>query len=341
MSGCRWGPAFVLALVSLSARLAAQQPALWHDPSPHSVQFVTVDDDVKLEVLDWGGSGRPIVLLAGSGDSAHVFDDFAPKLTASGHVYGITRRGFGASSHPESGYTDQRLADDVLQVLDSLKIARPVLVGHSMAGSEMTTLGVQHSDRLAGLVYLDAGDDPGNFPGKNPAYMALFDKLSNFAPPPASEADKKSFQAYRERQIRISGFAFPEAEWRSIFNANPDGSVGPARTVGSIRKAIDEGSKKRDYSGIAIPVLAFFPADTLTDGRSQYFHFRPKNAEELAALEDIFAADEKYVNQYEALMRTGVPDAHIVELHGADHYVFLSNEADVLREMRPFISGLH
>jgi hypothetical protein len=29
------------------------------DESPHTVQFVTVDRNVKLEVLDWGGSGRP------------------------------------------------------------------------------------------------------------------------------------------------------------------------------------------------------------------------------------------------------------------------------------------
>jgi len=31
------------------------------DSSPHSVQFITVDDNVKLEVLDWGGSGRPLI----------------------------------------------------------------------------------------------------------------------------------------------------------------------------------------------------------------------------------------------------------------------------------------
>lgn len=86
-------------------------------------------------------------------------------------------RGFGASSRPEVGYSDQRLADDVLPVLDSLKIVKTVLVGHSMAGSEMTTLGVQHSDRLSGLVYPDAGDDPGNFAGKNPTYQALFKQL--------------------------------------------------------------------------------------------------------------------------------------------------------------------
>ncbi len=37
--------------------------------------------------------------------------------------------------------------------LPSMKIVAPVLVGHSMAGGELTTLGNQHSDRLAGLVY--------------------------------------------------------------------------------------------------------------------------------------------------------------------------------------------
>jgi non-heme chloroperoxidase len=72
----------------------------WKDPSSHSVRFATVDPGVRLEILDWGGSGPPLVLLAGLGNSAHVFDGFAPKLTASNHVYGITRRGFGASSAP-------------------------------------------------------------------------------------------------------------------------------------------------------------------------------------------------------------------------------------------------
>jgi non-heme chloroperoxidase len=83
--------------VSLTIFLAnpwfAQKSASWHDPSPHTVQFVTVEDSVKLEVLDWGGSGRPLVLLAGEGGSAQVFDDFAPNLSSNYQVYGFTRRG--------------------------------------------------------------------------------------------------------------------------------------------------------------------------------------------------------------------------------------------------------
>ena len=109
----------------------------WLDDPRHTTQFITVDKDVKLEVLDWGGSGRQLVLLTGLGNSAHIFDQFAPKLTANYHVYGISRRGFGASSSPESGYEADRLGDDVLAVLDALKLSRPVLAGHSIAGEEL------------------------------------------------------------------------------------------------------------------------------------------------------------------------------------------------------------
>jgi len=55
----------------------------WKDPSTHTVQLVTVDKDVRLEVLDWGGSGAPVVLLAGLGNTAHIFDKLAPKFTAN------------------------------------------------------------------------------------------------------------------------------------------------------------------------------------------------------------------------------------------------------------------
>ena len=79
-------------LASLTSCLSAQQSTGWRDPSPHKLQFVTVDENVRLEVLDWGGSGRPIVFLSGLGGTAHVFDEFAPKLATDYHVYGITRR---------------------------------------------------------------------------------------------------------------------------------------------------------------------------------------------------------------------------------------------------------
>lgn len=99
-----------LAFVCLIGQVVyAKVPDQWKDPSKHRIQFVPVDDGVQLEVLDWGGTGRPVVLLAGLGYTAHVFDGFAEKLATSCHVYGITRRGYGASSRPTSGYSAEQL----------------------------------------------------------------------------------------------------------------------------------------------------------------------------------------------------------------------------------------
>lgn len=128
----------------------------WRDPSPHTEQSIRVDSGVDLEVLDWGGSGRPIVLLSGLGNTAHVFDRFAPELAARYRVYGITRRGFGLSSAPAHGYESDRLADDVLAGIDSLGLERPVLIGHSIAGQELSSIASRFPGRVAGLVYLEA-----------------------------------------------------------------------------------------------------------------------------------------------------------------------------------------
>ena len=100
--------------VPILARDLSQPDAAWRDPSPHQVRRISVDSSIRLEVLDWEGSGPPLVLL-GCYLSAHSYDEFAPKLTNQFHVYGITRRGIGASDKPATGYAVQRSANDVLE----------------------------------------------------------------------------------------------------------------------------------------------------------------------------------------------------------------------------------
>jgi pimeloyl-ACP methyl ester carboxylesterase len=122
-------------------------------------QLVAVEPGVNLEVLDWGGTGRPLVFLAGLGDTAHVYDQFAPRFVQHYHVYGITRRGFGASSKPDptdANYSADRLGEDVVAVIDALKLDHPVVAGHSIAGEELSWVASHDAQRVAGLIYLDA-----------------------------------------------------------------------------------------------------------------------------------------------------------------------------------------
>ncbi len=135
----------LIAVLVISLQVPSQT-----DSSPHKVQFVTVEPGVQLEVLDWGGHGRPLIFLAGNGDTAHAFDNFAPKFTRQNHVYGITRRGFGASSKPtpaNGNYSADALGNDVLAVMHALRIERPVLVGHSLAGEELSSIGKSLSEQ--------------------------------------------------------------------------------------------------------------------------------------------------------------------------------------------------
>ena len=187
--------------------LVAQPATTWRDPSPHQTRLVTVDSSVRLEVLDWGGSGRPIVLL-GCYLTAHVYDGIAPKLTNRFRVYGITRRGLGVSDKPPSGYSVQRSADDVLEVMESLRIHKPILVGTSCGGWVVTALGGSHGNRLSGLVYLHGTEDP-TMTSADYGLPPVVEHLpASVKPPPAP--DYSSFDAYRRSQRRDAGVAFPE-----------------------------------------------------------------------------------------------------------------------------------
>src|SRR6202142_3057025 len=97
-------PSIGVLMIASILGLSASRAEDWHDPSPQRIRFVTVQPGVKIETLDWGGTGRPLVLIAGAGGTAHVFDDFALSLTPHFHVYGVTRRGYGDYSRPRSGY---------------------------------------------------------------------------------------------------------------------------------------------------------------------------------------------------------------------------------------------
>jgi pimeloyl-ACP methyl ester carboxylesterase len=195
-------PANVLLLLTLVVPLHSQQPADWKDPSSHVRQFVTVSDNVRLEVLDWGGSGRPLVLLPGGGDTAHAFDEFASKLTADFHVYGITRRGFGESGFAPPASGGDTYGDDVLAVLDALKLQRPVLVGHSIGGQELSSVASRYPTRVAALVYLEAGYPYAFDNGKGPT----LNEIQGLRGPPASATERSRYgQLYGATTVLPAG----------------------------------------------------------------------------------------------------------------------------------------
>ena len=300
----------LLALQMAVYALAAQTAPSWRDPSPHQMRMITVDSAVKLEVLDWGGTGRPIVFV-GCYLSGHVYDNIAPKLTEQFHVYAVTRRGVGNSDRPPTGYDPQRRVADILEVMTALDIREPILVGNSCGGGILHTLGADHSDRVGGLMYLDAAEDPTLTQAdyeQVPVDMANLPKRVPQPTPPV---------------------VFPEAEQR-LLSERP---IEPA-----IRKAIvEENNVRPPYSRIRVPVVAVYRTTTKEQALKEY---PPQNDKERAAFEQGYVRLQTMVKKWQRDLLAGVPNAKVVELPGANLYMFLSNEADVMRELREFGKSL-
>jgi pimeloyl-ACP methyl ester carboxylesterase len=292
--------------------------------------MVSVEKGVSLEVLDWGGTGRPLVLLTGLADTAHVFDEFAQKLMASYHVYGITRRGRGASSAPvpnATNYTADRLGEDVLAVIDVLNLNKPVIAGHSIAGEELSYIGSHHPEKVAGLIYMEAG-----FP------YALYDQANG-------ELELDAIELRNQLHQFIEGYSLePVKDYDSLI-ANlqrvekeikerqqdmgnlPPTSVSPKMTPDLF--AIMEGRER--FTTIHAPALVIF-----ADGDNPISGDDPQSRAQ-AARQALMKRNKE--SQYAAFTRQ-VPSAHVVRIQHATHYVFRSNEADVLREMNNFIATL-
>jgi pimeloyl-ACP methyl ester carboxylesterase len=305
----------------------------WNDPSPHTVQMVTVDKDVKLEVLDWGGSGRPLVLLAGLGNTAHVFDNFAQRLTGGYHVYGITRRGYGASSVPADGYAADRLGDDVLAVLDFLHLNRPVLAGHSIAGEELSSVGSRHPEKVAGLIYLDAGYGYAYY-DRSRGYLSIdlaeLQKTLEQLQPGKGPADTRPV-IQELLQTVLPGFEKDLQEEQKDVQAKPAAMLAVQASVPMphAAQAIIAGGQK--YTNIPVPILAIYavPHD-----------LGPLGGPDPAARAAQEARDEGVTGAQAKAFEAGVPSARVVRLAHANHYVFLTDEAAVLREMNAFLGSL-
>ena len=305
-------------------------------------QFLDVGDGVKIEGVDWGGEGRPVVLLAGSGNTAHVFDDFARKLIdcCHVHVYGITRRGFGLSSKSERGYSTPDLAEDDFRVIQALKLRKPIIIGHSVAGSEMTFLGQKISSEFAALIYLDANADPLDSPSDNAEYKTLVTRAAKGVPgrPKKTADDNASVEAYQTYQRRIGEAPFPAEEIRNMYEINPDGSVGKNRTPPYVPEEIGIGAIAKDYHGIKAPVLALIAVPP--PPAEKWKNRAAKDEDERRASDRSDEILMEYIHRWENKLKAANSKARIVEFPGAHHYIFLSEESAVLKEISSFLQTL-
>jgi CubicO group peptidase (beta-lactamase class C family) len=214
-------------------------------------------------------------------------------------------------------------------VLDSLGVDRAILVGHSIAGDELTRFAATWPERVNKLVYFDGAHD-------RVPLARMFTETPAPPVPPMTRLDSLSpahFQAYWARN---SGVQYTMGEVLAIAKFGPDGRYLADVTPGSVDGAILSGLEHPAYAKVQAPALAFY---AVTGNVRKLFPFYDRLTATGKAQADRFnsrftrwAADER------ARFRAGVRNGRVVELRDAHHYIFMSNEAEVVREMRAFLS---
>lgn len=315
----------LLCCVAPALPLQAQKPAALPAPRTH---MVSVENGVDLEVLDWGGTGRPLVLLQGLGGAAHDYDQFAPQFTAHHHVYAITRRGFGGSSKPAPSpvnYSAERLGKDVLLVIQSLKMDRPVLAGQSIAGEELSWIGTSHPDQVAGLIYLEAVDGYSFYdPEQTDMVMDMVDIRHEID---AFQAGEPLSAAVLDR-IRDAAAALSKSAGRMAFNVSASSSGGDP-TLPPIGLAVKFGQQR--FATVHVPLLAVMACP------HDYSELAQRNAKAAALLK---AQDQARCTQQIKSLKSTNASADIVVVPNADHQIVRTNEADVVRAMNAFLAKL-
>ena len=321
------------AFFLLTSSLLAQSQVGWVDPSPHTQRFVPVDPNTHIEVLDWGGSGRALILLSQLGQSAHIYDDWAPRLAHTYHVLAISRRGYGESSAQPDGYSMDRLGADIVAVLDAEKLPNPILVAHGFAGEEISWIGTHLPQRATGLIYLEAAYD------RTRANMAAQASILRKIPPRQPQPqDLENVESVKRMVSSGLGFPLPEAEIRHMMQFAADGqAIGGPRTPATVQQQILSGIVKADYPSIRIPVLAIYARPT----SPEYFpgcHTSDTAVRESCA--EYYAWSLKHLSDSEKSLRTVRAKVRVIEFRDANQFIFLSSEREVMRAIDSFASSL-
>lgn len=145
----------------LHAEPRPEVAAAYEPHAPRGLAMLPVDELVPLQtitmhVLEWPGLEPPLLAIHGSAGHAYLFTALGEHLAPDVRFLAIDLRGHGFSDKPPVGYDLGDHVEDVLQLLASLRLRRPVVLGHSIGGAIATAVAAALGAACGGLILLDA-----------------------------------------------------------------------------------------------------------------------------------------------------------------------------------------
>jgi non-heme chloroperoxidase len=197
--------------------------------------FVTTSDGVRLHYVE-AGSGPAILFIPGWTMPGDIWESQIEHFAKTNRVVAVDPRSQGDSDKPTDGHYPERRAQDYKEVVDQLKLSPVVLVGWSLAVSELLTyVDLFGTSSVRALVLVDGsvGSDPA--PQRIPAMWSSFIKPLQTAREQSTRAFVKSMykkpqsDAYIEKVTKaalktptnstvllLANVIAPQTDWRQV-----------------------------------------------------------------------------------------------------------------------------
>lgn len=140
---------------------SARDLAIPYDDSVRYSSRNMVSRQHRFNVLEWGTENAPeLFLLHGGNQSAHSWDLVSLHLADRYHVFAPDQRGHGDSEWARNcEYSNREMASDAAGLIRTLKLDRPVVIGHSMGGRNTLLLALANPGLCRALVIVDVGPE--------------------------------------------------------------------------------------------------------------------------------------------------------------------------------------
>jgi esterase len=205
---------------------------------------------MRFHFLEWGNPSAPtIVLLHGGHQSAHSWDLVSLHLAQKYHVLALDQRGHGDSEWARDvDYSNYQMSEDALAFMDTMKLEKPILMGHSMGGRNSMLLTRKDPNRISGLIIVDVGPEVSE---RGRAMIAgfvqqnqEFDDLEAFA------ANVRKYDPYRsmehiERTVKYNMLKRADGKYVSKCDSNPR-RLGIVRGTGPMDNITLDDARKFD-----------------------------------------------------------------------------------------------